>query len=126
MPTETATVRTRDGRTALVQAEIRRDGATRRMVMAGSAVLAALLISLPAYAFPGIHCILLIPLYGVAAAVAFYLMGRVAVVAGIEGSCPSCDGGFQSDEGGPLGSEALWIRCPICETPLELVPEEPQ
>ena len=121
MATERATLRLRDGTSTEVDADVRRDGAGRRAGTAVAVVIGALLISLPAYTFPGIHCILLIPLYGVAGGIAFYLMGRVAVVASVSGTCPKCEAAFTSDEGGPLGNDPLWIRCPECSEPLEFV-----
>lgn len=121
MALERALVRTRDGVTSEVEAEVRRDGAGRRTGTAAAVVVVALLISLPAYAFPGIHCILLIPLYGVAAGIAYYLMNRTAVVASVRGDCPKCNAAFRSDEGGPLGNDTLYIRCPECSEPLEFV-----
>ena len=121
MAIERATLRHRDGSTTEVEADVRRDGAGRRAGTAGAVVVVALLISLPAYAFPGIHCLILIPWYGVAAGVAYYLMGRTAIVASVKGDCPKCNAAFETDEGGPLGNDALYIRCPECSEPLEFV-----
>jgi hypothetical protein len=83
-------------------------------IFVGSVILGAATIIVP-----GVHLIStwFIPLLG--SGIALYVFRVHARIGTIDGRCPSCEAEF-SQNGGPY-EDPMWIRCPSCSVPLELV-----
>lgn len=126
MATETLRLRTRDGREITGRAEVARVGASARLVRGGGLALGGLLLGGASIFVPGVHLIStwLIPLlaFGVAAYVV-RIRARVGVV---ELTCPACGAEGRTEPVGALADEAVWIRCPSCAVPLELLLGDPE
>lgn len=122
MSTETAILKNRKGVEVEVQAEVKRYTASSRSLVAGGLVLTTTTLGLGTIVIPGLHFVgpWLIPLLGMA--VAWYLYNRVMVVGNVTGDCPDCDKPMTITEGGSVGNDPMWLRCPHCHTPLEFLP----
>ncbi len=121
MEMERATLRTREGVTTEVSAEVKRYSAAWRGGVSTAVFFSCLIVGIASILVPGVHFVApwLLPLLG--AGVAYYLFNRVAVVVGARGVCPSCEREMAIDEGGALGNDPLWMRCPHCKTPMEFL-----
>ena len=121
MSAETATLKLRDGRTIEVRADIRRYGAGSRAAKAGIIVVIAFVLGASSIMVPGVHFIApwLVPILGLV--IAGYIYNRVLIVDGVRGTCPDCDMAMDIKEGGSVGNDALYLRCPSCNIPLEFV-----
>ncbi len=126
MSAERAIVRSRDGRETEVSADIRRYGAGRRAGTAAAVFGTAVVLGASSIVVPGVHFVApwLLPLLG--GGIALYLYNRVAVVDRVRGPCPSCGEAFCIEERGALGNDPLWLRCPHCGAPMELVDADPR
>ena len=124
MTTETAVLKNRKGVEVDVQAEVTRYTAGQRGVVAGALVLTTTPLGLATLFIPGVHFVgpWLIPMLGMA--VAWYLYNRVMVVGDVTGDCPDCSEHMIITEGGSVGNDPMWLRCPHCNTPLEFFPSE--
>jgi hypothetical protein len=124
MAKETATLKHRDGRTIQVEADVRRYSAGSRTTKAAIIVAVAFLLGASSIIVPGVHFIApwLVPILGIATAV--YLYKRVMIVDRVQGICPDCDKAMAIDEGGSVGNDPLYLRCPHCKTPLEFMVEQ--
>ena len=121
MHQERATLRHRDGRTAEVEADVRRYSAGRRTGTAAAILAVAFIVGPSTIVVPGVHFVApwLVPLLGIG--VALYIYRRVMIVDEVRGDCIDCGQAMRITEGGSVGNDPLWVRCPHCNTPMEFV-----
>ena len=124
MPTESVQLRTREGATGEAQAEVTRYSAGRRLAVSLTLAVGGTVLGLSTLIIPGVHFVgpWLIPLLSLG--IAGYLFRRTMVIGTVRGPCLSCGADMVLDEGGSVGNDAVWLRCPACNTPHELLPPE--
>jgi hypothetical protein len=121
MPIEPATLRTRRGEQGAARADVIRYGAARRYGAAGGSLLFGLALGMATLPFPLIHFVLpwLLPVFGLIGALAILrVRGRIAAVSG---ACPGCGAAVQATDPGTSDGEPVWLKCPGCGSPLELI-----
>ncbi len=122
MALEKAQLRTRDGRQIDVEAEVKRYGGGARALRGGGTVLAFFIAGLLTIPVPGVHLVMpwFLPLLGMG--IGAYI-GRVSLSVGeVTGECPDCHMHMTIAKSGSVAEdEALWLRCPHCKVPLELM-----
>lgn len=118
---ERATLRMRDGATREGEAWVRRYGATFRTVTAVVILVTSLAIAAFSVVIPGVHFVApwLVPMVGGGAA--WFFFRREVVVDEVRGACPACAAAIAIERPGSLGDEPLWLRCPGCKAPVELL-----
>jgi len=125
MPIVKSQLRTRDGRQIEVDAEIKRYGGGARLLRGGATVLAFFVLGALFIPVPGVHLVLpwFLPLLGLG--IGAYI-ARVSLSVGeVKGECPDCDKAMQIEKSGSVAEdEALWLRCPHCQVPMELMKGE--
>lgn len=119
MPTENTVVRTRDRSESVVSAEITRYNLAVRLARSLPIFVGSVLLGAATIIIPAVHLIStwFIPLLG--SGVALYVFRIHTKVGLIKGECPSCTTEFD-EQGGPY-EDPMWIRCPHCAVPLELI-----
>jgi hypothetical protein len=126
MTVEASQLRTRDGRFVEAQAEVVRYGTAARILRGGGTVFGFTAVGLMTIVVPGVHLVLpwLLPLIGLGLGA---YIGRVTMKVGeVRGTCPDCAAEMVIGKSGAVArDEALWLRCPACTLPMELMKDRP-
>jgi len=126
MSQEKAQLRTRDDRIVEVSAIVKRYGTASRLLRGGGTVLVFGLLGLLTIPVPGVHLVMpwFLPLLGLGLGA---YIARVSLYVGeVRGTCPDCSAEMVIEKSGAVArDEALWLRCPQCTLPMELLKQTP-
>ena len=119
---EEAVLRLRDGTEGTCQAEVTRYSSAGAAMRAAPIAIGGIVLGAASIVIPGVHLIStwLLPLIGVG--VAFFVFRVRTVVGRVDATCPSCSKPFSVEKAGTIDDDALWIRCPHCNSPLACIP----
>jgi hypothetical protein len=119
MNIEPSVVRTRDRLEADIKLEIFRYSLSARLMRSVPIFIAAVILGAVSILIPAVHLISTwaIPLLGTG--IAIFIFRTNAKLGNVTGTCPSCSKSF-SEAAGPY-EEPMWIRCPSCNTPLQII-----
>ena len=120
---EQVTIEDRNKQQAEGTAEIHRFGPSQRLMKALAVGVGGTIVGLCTIVIPGVHFVApwLLPLLSIG--IAFYLYGRKGTCDSVKTTCPACSASIEA-EGGPW-EEPMWVRCPECEAPLQVIPQTP-
>ena len=116
---ESATLRLRDGRTAVASVAVERRSAGVRAVRAGWMAGAGLVLGVASVVVPILHLVSTwaLPLAG--AIGAWFAWNSATFIGAVRAACPACAADAEIAPNGALDSPH-WLRCPHCQAPLEL------
>jgi len=122
MADEKTQLRTRDGRFIDADAYVKHYGAGARILRGGGTVVGFVCLGAFSILIPGVHLVLpwFLPLLGLGLGA---YIARVSLYVGeVRGTCPDCDTDMVIEKSGAVAKdEALWLRCPHCTLPMELM-----
>ena len=124
MPISKTQLRTRDGRQIEADAVIKRYGGATRALRGGGTVLIFFALGAMTIPVPGVHLVMpwFLPLLGLG--IGGYVSQVSIWVGEVTGDCPDCSKAMVIEKSGAVAEdEALWLRCPHCKVPLELIKE---
>lgn len=121
MSLEALQLRTRDGSEGPAEAEVTHYSGGRRLAISAVIAVGGTVLGLCTLIIPGVHFVgpWLIPLLSLG--IAGYLFRRTMVIGTVRGTCLNCHEAMVIDEGASVGNDAVWLRCPSCQTPHELM-----
>ena len=119
MSIETVQMKTRDGRTCDAELEIHRYALPTRLVRSVPIFVTSVVVGGLSILVPAVHLIStwFIPLLGTG--IALYIFRIEAKLGDVSGCCPDCQESF-TQPGGPY-ENPIWVRCPRCSIPLQVM-----
>lgn len=121
MSTGAVKLRTRQGATTDARAELIVHGRTRRLATAAAIVACGVTVGAATIVVPTVHLFSTwaIPLLSIG--IAAWATRVRARLLGAQGPCPACGAHVELPGVGAVDDDAVWVRCPACKAPIEIV-----
>lgn len=120
---ENVTVEDREKSRSEGTAEVTRFSGSQRLMKAVGVGVGGTILGLCTIIIPGLHFVTtwLLPLLSIG--IAIYLYGRKGAVAAVKTTCPACGDPIEAEGG--AWEEPMWVRCPKCQAPLQVILANP-